>query len=466
LQSLVPFNIHYALDFLKKTQKLSKNFIHSLGVFFVSRVFSSIVLFAIGIITARLLNPEGRGNYALFFTATGLVASLTNLGLSQANTYFLNKKKKPLGLMVGNTLLFLFAASFFCIGCIAVLSLFFVESSFGLEGVIPWFLLGLAIIALLWETCFSGLIYGCHLYGLQSRCLAFQALLLLAATLLIIPFGATLESALFWRVGAMVLFAFSYVLFFWMASGGFRPEISIEVFLRQISFGSRNWLQNLIGVLNYRSYILILGVMSGPEAIGFFSVALLFVEAVRFIPDTVGTLLLPRLVNMEVDRDAGEYTALTCRLVLFLVFMIVVFLEILAPWLVSLLFGENYLEVVSVMRILLLGGLFGVVYQVMTRFFTSEAKQSYSIFSALIGLVFAGVISFLLVPRFGVLGAAVAFSLSSLAVAISMLVAFRRHSGTAISKTLTLGPDDWLLIRQGFRDLIALSPFAALSKKS
>ena len=80
------------------------SFIRALGQTFISRAIFSAILLVIGVLTARLLGPEGRGHYALFFTIVGIGANLCGFGLMQSNTYFLNRERVPMGVLFGNTL--------------------------------------------------------------------------------------------------------------------------------------------------------------------------------------------------------------------------------------------------------------------------------------------------------------------------------------------------------------------------
>ncbi|XAT61189.1 oligosaccharide flippase family protein [Rhodobacteraceae bacterium Araon29] len=433
------------------------NFYRSLSVFGSSKFLSTAIIFSIGVITARLLTPEGRGIYALFFMMVGLGANLSNLGLSQANTYFLNREKVDRGILIGNTAAFVLAS---CVGLgllllIARTSGFLTSIGFGSN--LVWLgLLWLATFATVVDLSFAGLIYGSHLYTLQSKNLIIQAALLLGATILIIPTGSDVGTALALRSGAVALFSVWYVFSFWRHVRPFRMSVSIPTFVKQIKFGSRNWLQNLIGLLNYRGYILVLGALSGHEAIGLFSVSMLLVEAVRFFPDTIGTLLLPHLVKLKDDRDADEFAAQTCRLSLLITIPIALLLMVFADWIVPFVFGVEYLAAVATAQMLLIGAVMGTIYQVMTRYFTSIAKQKYSIFAACISLVVAIGSAFVLIPQYSAFGAAIAFSLSALASAIVMLISFLIQTRLPVSSAVFATRNDFSNIWNSIKSQIGL----------
>ena len=418
------------------------SFLHHIGFYAVGRFYLSLTLLVIGILTARWLGPEARGFYVLTFTIVGLACNATNLGLSQANTYFLNRTNVELGTLVGNTMTFLFLVAFlFAIG-IGMIDILLGESPFGINGKKAWILIWLAILALLTETSFKGLILGKHFYNFQTCGLFIQATLLMIATLLINPLGSNLDVAIELRVYAMVLFVAGYVIAFRVKIGLIIKKPVFSFFKKQLTFGIRNWFQNLIGLLNYRGHFLVLGTFSGPEAMGIFSIGLLFVEAIRFLPDTISTVLLPKFVQMELGLATNEYAAMACRIIIFVSFLLAGSLFWLIPWLIPTLFGNEFRDGVMVTKILLIGAVFSTVYQVMTRYFTSEAKQIYSIYSAILTFVTALMFSVCFVPKLGAEGAAIAFALSSLIAAVSMLIAFRFHTGIPIMRTIVLIKED------------------------
>ncbi len=430
------------------------SFLRSVSIFFSSRVVSALSILAIGVITARWLSPEGRGYYALFFTITGLMANALNLGISQANTYLLNREKQGVGVLFGNTSFFVTGVAGLSAITIGVLYGVFGLTMAGIPGLETWFLLWLAVAVLLTETAFGGLVYGSHFYALQSKSLIVQAMLLLAATSLILLFQEKLLAALWLRVCAMTIFVIWYLYVFWKKIGPVRFERSKSVFVMQVKFGSRSWLQNLIGLLNYRGYLLLLGGLSGARSVGLFSVALLLVEAVRFIPDTVATLLLPRLVSMKAGRDSGLYAARTCRNVLFMAAVIAGILFILAPWLVPVVFGGEYQDAAVIAQILLAGSVGGTVYQVLTRYFTSEARQVYSIITALIVLLVGGGLALVLIPPYGGVGAAWAYAVSSFTAAVFMLYFFNKNSGVPMLHALFPNREDWMYYK-----ILIMKPF-------
>ena len=64
------------------------------------------VSLATGVLTARLLGPEGRGEYFLGVTVLTLAAQLATLGLHSSNTYLLSRRSEALPALVANSFWF------------------------------------------------------------------------------------------------------------------------------------------------------------------------------------------------------------------------------------------------------------------------------------------------------------------------------------------------------------------------
>jgi antigen flippase len=421
-------------------------FLRALGILFSSRVVSAVSLLAIGIITARLLGPEGRGHYALFFTIVGIGANLGGFGLTQSNTYFLNREQVSMAVLFGNTI---FATG--VVGLLAAVGIEIVDSYPGVAGmsdswVFPSRLLWLAIVAAVLESHLGGLAYGSHLYAFQARSLVLQAALLITATLALYPAGASLTSAIEFRVAAAVLFVGWYVQRFLTHVSLREIAIRPDTLKKQLRFGIKNWLQNLVGLLNYRGCLLVLAAFGGSESIGYFSIALLFAEAVRFIPETVGTLLLPKLVRLRPGEGPAQLAAKACRMNVLCAALLGSGLAVSVGWLIPIVFGELYAGSVAATILLLPGAVLGVVYQVLTRYFTSEHAQRYSIAGGVLGLIVAFSASVALVPVYQAAGASAAYSLSALTTCLVVLWGFGRQSKLPPSSAIIPSRDDWVIV--------------------
>ena len=99
----------------------------------------------------------------------------------------------------------------------------------------------------------------------------------LVATLLIIPIGTNWIVALDLRVVASLIFLVGYVLLFASRVSLSKVTVNITIF-REASIWVKELASDLVGILNYRGYLLVLATFSEAESVGYFSIALLFAE--------------------------------------------------------------------------------------------------------------------------------------------------------------------------------------------
>ncbi len=422
------------------------SFFKNIQIFLGGRFIFAATTFAIGVITARLLAPENRGLYTLFFTLSGLLVTLLHVGVSPANVYFLNEKKIEIGELIGNTFTYILISLCLLGGVFFVFVFFEFRGPFtNVSSGIIWFLLWLTVLYTLIETSISGLVYASNLYLFLSRSLIYQSIVLFLATSLILVVGPHIEQVIGLRVFAICIFIFWFLFAFLKIVNFKRLSVSFLTLKDQIKFGSKNWAQNIIGFLNVRSFLFLLVYYGNPEAVGFFSVAWMLVEVIRFIPDTVGTMLLPELTN---DKSKSEQVILIIRslkIILFGVLFLSVILFFSLDIIFPLLFGIAYIPSINIAKLLLAGSIFGVVYQVMTRYFTSQAKQRYSLVSGLCGLLAGLIASIVLIPIYTGKGAAIAFSISALITAAFSLYYFCKLTNTSFRELVNISYKDFLI---------------------
>ena len=408
---------------------LANAFIKNMQLFVGGKFILAATTLAVGVITARLLTPEDRGLYVLFFTVGGLIFSLLHIGLSPANIYFLNKKKIGMGILIGNAFTYILLAM--CL--LAVIFLVFVSYGFqgpflGYSPLLVWALIWLTVLINLLEASFSGLAMGANRYDFLSRSLTFQSIALLASTSLIPVFGSYLLPSVTLRVFGISAFIVWFLVTFLKQVEFKKLGICLLTLKAQLRFGGKNWLQNIIGFLNLRSYLILLAFFSDPKIVGFFSVAWIFVEIIRFFPDAIATMLLPELTKKESYKEQVLLTTKSMRLILVLVALIATAVFLLVDVVLPMIFGMEYVFSINTAKLLLIGSVFGVIYQVTTRFFTSQDKQIYSLVSGILGLM-AGLISCItLIPNYSAEGAAVAFIISAFSTGVFSLFFFCREA--------------------------------------
>ena len=108
------------------------------------------------------------------------------------------------------------------------------------------------------------------------------------------------------------------------------------------------------------------------------------------------------------------------------------------PIAVPMLFGHKFAGAVAPMLWLLPGLVMMALYQILTRNFTSRGKQEINIVAAVLALGLNVGLNVVLIPRWGIVGAAIANDLSYSTAALVLLVAFVKGSGYSVREATML----------------------------
>lgn len=150
--------------------------------------------------------------------------------------------------------------------------------------------------------------------------------------------------------------------------------------------------------------------MLGESAVGIYSAAIRLSEAWYFIPMVITNSLFPAIVNAKNSSQKLYYIRLQ-RLYTLLVWMgiaVALPMTFLSEWLVTLLYGVAYKEAGQVLVIHIWTGIFVSLGVASGSWITSENMQRYAFYRTALGAIVNVLLNLILIPRFGVIGAALA----------------------------------------------------------
>jgi len=319
-----------------------------------------------GIVAARALGVEGRGDLALLWITPLALVTIGGIGLPQATAYFTARAETKEGqratvytalgiagpVTIGLTLAYL-------VGAVALtadhselrttalvntplvsLILFQSVGVFSLQGMQDFDLFN--ITRILPVALYAG--------GALMLFLLGQATLL---GLVIVSLSAFFISASFtWRT-------------VWTRMGGVS---SARMSRRKLlSFGLRGVLGDVNPVEDTRLDQLIVGFLVDPRALGLYVSAASFSNLPTFIATSLGFVAMPRVASAKAHEAQWAQAARTTAVAATLIALTVGLLELLLPLLIELFFGKDFLGAVPIGRILLVAG----AALAMKRLFTS-----------------------------------------------------------------------------------------------
>lgn len=179
----------------------------------------------------------------------------------------------------------------------------------------------------------------------------------------------------------------------------------------------------LIVVLYIYIGTVILSAVRTDEEVGWYNAGYKIYEGLTMFPAFVAAVALPRLSRLFVT-DRTLHRELSVRAVRYLSmasFPIAAAVGILAPTVVKLLFGADYLPAVTPLYVLLGAAVLMFANMMLNTILVSADQQGSVVRVAAIGLVVMAASNLVLVPRFGIVGSASCIALSEACI-LTMLV--------------------------------------------
>jgi O-antigen/teichoic acid export membrane protein len=406
----------------------------SLSVFF-TRQGIRILALVTGIIIARVLGPAGRGVIALVLLVPSVIMQFSNLGMDVANTYFTSKRKIDFKKLFGNSIIFPLLLStiilfLFLITYIVWKYLFFSEvSTF-------YILLALPLLPLwLLTSNLKGIVLGekqYREYNIGGLIESTVLLVLIFVFLVLLNRGISFV-IISYTLAAIVVGAFFFSLF----RSRFPKNIRLNgtVLKEQIGFGIKPYLANLFSFLNFKVDLLLIAFYLNIESVGFYALATGLIQKVRDIPSSIQTVFFPE-VTSKTDSESNQITQRVYRSVFLIMVVVGILLAILARPLIHLLYGREFLPSV-VPFIILIGGCVIIRGNVgiLSTSLAGRGKPEYAAVSNGISLVLNIILNIIMIPRWGILGAAIATSISAF---LNSLLLFGFYIFVTKTRPLTL----------------------------
>jgi O-antigen/teichoic acid export membrane protein len=173
------------------------------------------------------------------------------------------------------------------------------------------------------------------------------------------------------------------------------------------------------------------------------------------VPNALGVVMFSRAV--DPTADAGRTAAVLTRTTLALTILLALPAAAFGPRLVRFVYGSQFADAGVALRLIIPGVVAYSVVAVLSRYLSGRGRPGTGTLILLLGLATNVVANLILVPRLGILGAALASSLSYGLTALVMLAVFVRVSGRGVAETLIVRRSDvaaaWAVVQAVLRRL-------------
>jgi O-antigen/teichoic acid export membrane protein len=400
---------------------------------------------ATGLIAARLLLPEGRGELAVVMLWPGLLAELGALGLYDALLYRSATAAAPPRRIFATMLWLGLALSLALIGIGAIaIPLALTHDPEWLQNIA--FAYMCAFLPVYFAALYIGAMFQGHLDMVTWNIVR-----------VMVPLGYLVAILAMWADGRAEVggFATAYIIghVFCILIGlallakrgwlGVVPDLTLARGL--LTYGIKVHVGDVMGALRQRLDQALVALLLPNADLGHYVVALTVANGPLILVFTIANVAFPK-ISQQTTHDGklvvfGRYL----RVCLGLSIAAAISLGIVSYWLVPLLFGEPFRPSVPIAWVLMLG-MVPFAAKSMLGDALKAWDRSLAISQAeIVGLITAVVALAILLPTFGIIGAAWSLVATHVATAFAMALSLRHHLGIAVLPLLRPTPDDWRL---------------------
>lgn len=391
-------------------------FKYEVGQVLIGKILFLFVLVLSSVYYARMLQAEGRGELSVITSISGTFLQLCNFGLHSAHIYYVSKDRTKISVAEGNIII-----SFLVSVGIAVISYPMMIAFPDILKVSPHLLvLALCLFVtnlflMLQENLFLaiGNIAKYNLLQIMSPTLTLGIAMIASFWLHVDVYWVALLSVVAQLITILISFADKMLV---------RPTMSLKYYLSVLPYGMKSYISCLTSYLLLRADIFMLNYFLPKSEVGYYALAVNFTDALYIFSSSVSTVLFPKLSSFSTLEQKEELMYKILRVIIPIILILSGLVGILAEFAVHIMFGDGFMNSVSLIRGLLIASIAWGIGGPIFIFFASENRFMETILIPLIAFFVNIGMNYLLIPRLSTFGAVVASDVSYVLVAVLMYI--------------------------------------------
>jgi PST family polysaccharide transporter len=391
------------------TQKFSPNFkkiIANTFWLFVDRIVQMFLGLFIGIWVTRYLGPEQFGVFSYSMAFVGLFGVVSNLGLDSIVVREVIRYPNSANQILGTTFL-LRQASAFVTALVAIAVIFVIRP----DDPIAHTLVGILVVASFFNTFpidvwFQAQVESKHVVWAKNAayvlmCAGRFALIQMKAPLVAFAWAALVEIVLS-TAAQVVVYQFKH-----RALQKWRFDVSWAKTLLKESWPLI--ISGMVIIIYMRIDQLMLGQMTTAKEVGIYSAAVKISEMWYFVPGAVISSVFPSIVqSRENPKLYHSRLQKLFNLMTLFAYAVALPLTFISSWLVSILYGAQFLEAAPILSLHVWTGVFVSLGMARGPYLITEGLTRFSALTSTGGAIINIVLNYFLIPAYGAVGAAIA----------------------------------------------------------
>jgi O-antigen/teichoic acid export membrane protein len=373
----------------------------------IGKLAQSILALFINLIMARYLGPSNYGLISYAASIVAFVAPIMNLGFSNVLVQEVTNQPEQEGTIFGSAILLSTISAVACIISVTIYT-FIVDAG---ETITNRVVMLYSILLIFQAFELIQYWFQAKLLSKYMSIASLIAYILVAAyKIILLIIGASVSFFAVSNALDSLLIAVALIICY-KKCGGKRLSFSKNVAKNMFANSKHYIISSMMVTIFAETDKIMLKAMVGEQAVGFYSAATTISCMTSFVFLAVIDSMRPVIFQYKKEENNSEYEnklTLTYSMVIYMSILQCVFMTALSDIIVKVLYGNQYIDTIFALRIVVWFTTFSYIGSVRNIWILGENKQKYLWVINFSGALMNVFLNFLLIPHFGINGAAVA----------------------------------------------------------
>lgn len=380
-----------------------------------TKIYGIVLSFGISILLARYFSVEDFGYYNYILAIIGIFSPLLDLGISQILIKEINIEKN-INLPITIGILIRIIGSTFSI------LLFLIILNLGYYDVDNVSLIVILIIfSLKISDIFQYIFEAQQKFKLTFIIPIISSSFFLIISFIFILFKIRLSFFLILKIFEEGIKTIFYIIYF-KKNNRYKFCFKKEKFLYMLKQAIPLLLSGIAMVLYLRIDQIMIGKILGKKEVALYSIGIKFAEVWYFVPSMIASIYYPKLVKLFTN-NISEYNRIKKQLYcieVFLSLLFAVFISLISKYLITFVYGENYLISYRILNIYIWAGIPYSLLAATSKVLILNQKNKEVFYRSFITAVLNIILNYVFIKRMGIKGAAYSTLISYIFIIISL----------------------------------------------
>ena len=431
-------------------------FFDSTVAILATQILGLVSVFFLNLLISRHFGEAGKGYVSLIVYLAEVIYAVSNLALGFTGQYFVSKRLATPRRLFSNFIVFSLGAGIIAVGLFILTHSWWrsLLQNLDLMHLAP--ALVLVLLMLIYEPCCQ-LLIAVGKIGKRSAVVLTQNYLILALLAILVSFATITPEQAVWLYPATYGVAILLLLYFTVRESGAPNQPSLQLFKETMNYGGWIYAANLLAYLVARADFFMLSALGSLEAAGVYSVATGLTSPLLMVSLAVQTVFYPK-TSSESDADAAVTTPFYYRQALIVLLAgslgLAIFARPVLGW-----YGPGFVTGLFPMLILLGSAIIRGLNGILTLHILGRGKSFIKSLTMFSSLVVAVCLNYLLIPKYSMIGAALALTIAVLIENVILTVLYKRLVNGKISDLYRFEKKDFTVsLKEGISLLKRIRP--------